>query len=322
MFAMGPAFFQGSGAATLALGGTFSGAQVGATYSSSLAISGGVAPYSLTGGTGLSTGSLPAGLALSISGSTLVLSGTPTAAGTDTFTASVTSTDAQTATSAQSVTVAANVTVRGAFAQWNLDEVAGTTAADSTGNGHAATYANSFTLGQPSLTPSAVGKSVALSHAGSGYIGIPTGFISALTRPFSLLAFVKFNAIGRGQQIFASATGGINFYVGTDGKLAAGTSGVANLAVDTRVLSAGTSYLVALTVGSTGDAHIYVNTTASATFAGAFGSSAAGADLARIGDWYNSGTSFQYSLDGYIQRVILSNVELSSTEIGTYYSSL
>jgi|GEM_PF-5446985 len=107
MFAMGPAFFS-AGTGTLALTGTFASAFIGTPYSSSLAITGGSAPYSLTAGTGVSSGSLPAGLSLSISGSNLVLSGTPTGtAGTSSFTASIGSTDGQTATSAQSIVVSA-----------------------------------------------------------------------------------------------------------------------------------------------------------------------------------------------------------------------
>lgn len=112
MFAMGPAFFKAAGGyATLALTGTYPAAMVGVPYSQTLAIAGGLSPYSLTGGTGVASGSLPAGLALSIVGSTLVLSGTPTTAATATFTASVGSTDSQTATSPQSVVVAAAQTV-------------------------------------------------------------------------------------------------------------------------------------------------------------------------------------------------------------------
>lgn len=114
MFAMGPAFFRPtvSGYATLAMTGTFSAATVGVAYSSSIPISGGLEPYSLTGGTGVASGSLDSGFSLSITGTTgarfLTLScASPTTADTMTFTASVDSSDGQTATSAQSVTVAA-----------------------------------------------------------------------------------------------------------------------------------------------------------------------------------------------------------------------
>lgn len=114
MFAMGPAFFRPtvSGYATLAMTGTFSAATVGVAYSSSIPISGGLEPYSLTGGTGVASGSLDSGFSLSITGTTgarfLTLScASPTTADTMTFTASVDSSDGQTATSAQSVTVSA-----------------------------------------------------------------------------------------------------------------------------------------------------------------------------------------------------------------------
>lgn len=114
MFAMGPAFYNGAtgGYATLLLTGAFSVASVGTAYSSSIAISGGLEPYSLTGGTGVSSGSLDSGFSLSITGTTgarfLTLTcASPATADTMAFTASVDSTDSQTATSAQSVVVAA-----------------------------------------------------------------------------------------------------------------------------------------------------------------------------------------------------------------------
>lgn len=146
MFSMGPAFFRSAPSyATLALTGTFAAATVGAAYSSSILITGGLEPYSLTGGTGVASGSLDTGFALSITGGpgayflTLACA-SPATADTMTFTASVDSTDVQTATSAQSVVVnpAAATTYNGVIAAaspalwWKLDEVTGTTAADST----------------------------------------------------------------------------------------------------------------------------------------------------------------------------------------------
>lgn len=115
MFAMGPAFFKQGGAAALTLSGTFAAATIGTPYSSSIPISGGLEPYSLTGGTGVVSGALGSGFSLSITGSAgarfLTLScASPTTGGTMTFTASVDSSDGQTATSAQSVTVGSAVT--------------------------------------------------------------------------------------------------------------------------------------------------------------------------------------------------------------------
>jgi hypothetical protein len=97
---------------TLTLTGTYMDATVGTPYSSDLTIAGGNGVYSLTGGTGVSSGSIPAGLSLSIVGRLLRLSSTPTGtAGTDTFTASVNSGDGQTATSPQSVVVSTMIAV-------------------------------------------------------------------------------------------------------------------------------------------------------------------------------------------------------------------
>lgn len=93
--------------ATLALTGDFPDCTVGIAYDEYIAISGGDGTYSLSGGTGVSAGSLPAGLALAVaSGTHLRLHGTPTGpASTISFAASVDSGDGQTATSAQSVSV-------------------------------------------------------------------------------------------------------------------------------------------------------------------------------------------------------------------------
>lgn len=144
MFAMGPAFF-GSGVVALALSGTFPSATVGVAYDQYLTVSGGVTPYSLTGGTGVASGTLPAGMSLSISGSQLHLSGTPTTGGTDGFTVSVGSADAQTATSAQSVVVSSTaysdaVLADSPYLYWRFGETSGKTAADSSGNSRNGTY--------------------------------------------------------------------------------------------------------------------------------------------------------------------------------------
>lgn len=81
--------------------GTLPGGTVGASYSTSIPVSGGTSPYSCV----VSSGSLPAGLTL---GAGCSVSGTPTAAGT--FSIGVTATDsgapAQTASGAESITIA------------------------------------------------------------------------------------------------------------------------------------------------------------------------------------------------------------------------
>lgn len=65
---------------------TLPNANVGQPYTGTIAITGGIAPYTAA----VSTGSLPAGLTLSVTGSTVTISGTPTTAGPVTFTLQVT----------------------------------------------------------------------------------------------------------------------------------------------------------------------------------------------------------------------------------------
>jgi hypothetical protein len=101
-------FFDGS---ILEVTGTFAAGNVGVAYSSSLPITGGVEPYTLTGGTGIASGSLDSGFTLSITGSPgayfLTLSNaSPSTADTMTFVGSVDSDDGQTATTGeQNVTI-------------------------------------------------------------------------------------------------------------------------------------------------------------------------------------------------------------------------
>lgn len=89
---------------TLTLTGTLPSGQNGVAYSASLVIAGGNGAYS---NPQVASGSLPPGLAISIVGSSLVVSGTPSTSGTYAFTLSVDSGDGQTATSsAQSISTA------------------------------------------------------------------------------------------------------------------------------------------------------------------------------------------------------------------------
>lgn len=103
----------GTGVAGFTITGDFADAIVGTAYSSSLPITGGSEPYTLTGGTGVASGSLDTGFALSITGSTgayfLTLAcASPASSGTMTFTASVDSDDGQTAITEQNITIASH----------------------------------------------------------------------------------------------------------------------------------------------------------------------------------------------------------------------
>jgi hypothetical protein len=87
------------------LGGPQPEGKVGAFYSTSLAASGGITPYSWS----VISGSLPAGL--SISASTGVISGTPTAAGTANFTVQVKDSAGGAASAAASIPVIASLSL-------------------------------------------------------------------------------------------------------------------------------------------------------------------------------------------------------------------
>lgn len=93
---------------TLTLTGTLANTgSIGSAYSSNLTIAGGDGTYT---NAVVGAGTLPPGLSLSVSGSTVVLSGTPTTAGIYNFTVKVSSDDGQTATSAtQTVGVTASL---------------------------------------------------------------------------------------------------------------------------------------------------------------------------------------------------------------------
>lgn len=116
---------------TLTLTGTFADGTIGTAYSSDLTISGGNGVYSLTGGDGVTVGSLPAGLSLSIvAPDKLRLSGDPTADFSGQFEASVDSGDGQTASSVQSPDIVVPVWTpdnlfaageRGGY--WNVNEL-------------------------------------------------------------------------------------------------------------------------------------------------------------------------------------------------------
>lgn len=140
----------GTGVAGLAITGDFADAVVGTAYSSSLPITGGSEPYTLTGGTGVASGSLDTGFALSITGSmgayflTLTCA-SPASSGTMTFTASVDSDDGQTATSAQSIAITSTTYYDEVMADnplhyYRLNETSGTTLINSGTSGVNGTY--------------------------------------------------------------------------------------------------------------------------------------------------------------------------------------
>ena len=95
----------------------------------------------------------------------------------------VTATVTVTATQGTPVTViplncySQSVMQDGPLAYWQLNELSGTTAADSSGNGYNGTYEGSYSLGQPGVAPncSSATSTTSLGLAGGGYVATPLG---------------------------------------------------------------------------------------------------------------------------------------------------
>lgn len=165
--------------ATLQLLGDFADATVGTAYSSDLLINGGDMPYT---NPRVTVGALPAGMALSIVGDKLRLSGTPTAAATSSFTAAVDSADEQTATSEQSIAVDA----ADADPYWN--KVISLLHFDGSNGSTAFTDVKGLVWQSGSNTT--IDNSVTLIAAGAGKLGgLIGGNVSYLRTPKSGIVF-------------------------------------------------------------------------------------------------------------------------------------
>lgn len=188
--------------AVLTLTGTFAAATVGTAYSSDLTITNGTAPYTLHGGTGVTAGTLPDGLALSIVGDKLRLSGTASGtAATVNATVAVDSEDGQTATSAQSIEVTDESSVYPDLvmslaprAYWKFGESSGVTASDSSGNGNIASLGKLPAWGRPALIPST--NTTAVGNDGLVVGSIPPSVmtLSTPTSEITLIAWIKISS--------------------------------------------------------------------------------------------------------------------------------
>jgi hypothetical protein len=177
---------------TLTITGNYAGGSTGIAYSSALTIAGGSGVYNAPT---LESGTLPPGTALSISGDSLLLTGTPTTLGSYSFVVGVSSSDGQAALSTvQSVAISASgaalaSTIEGLAptAYWLLNETEGPTAADVMGN-YPATYANSdITYGNPALIG---GTGTCITSSGGIPIASTNGANSTALNSTTTLSFV------------------------------------------------------------------------------------------------------------------------------------
>lgn len=173
---------------------------VGTAYSQTFTASGGTAPYRYA----VTTGSLPAGLTLSISG---VLSGTPTASGPSSF--QVTATDAANYTGTQSYVLAINA------------------AANSTWTGAAGTT-NWFTSGNWSAGVPAATTSVVIPAGLSLYPSIASGTASVRNLTINTGAMLTMNVASTTLDVRGNLTNNGTFQP-TDGTVVLGTTTLSSL---------------------------------------------------------------------------------------------
>lgn len=206
--------------------------------------------------------------------------------------------------------------IRGLVGLWKLDELSGTTAIDSSGNGHNGTYTGTVTLGNTSLLPSGTGKSAAFSD--TGYVSLPTGVLNGIGYPLTIFGWGKCTDVTAINQIVCSNTGGFNFFVYTSNAWA-GEANIANRITDTRTLLNSTVYMLALTIDASGNAYVYINGVPSSLFTAPFASTIRFVDTVIIG---NNAASLSGSyFRGTLQNIGICNVALSGAEISDIYTT-
>ena len=145
------------------------------------------------------------------------------------------------------------------LAYWRFAETSGTAFANSGSLGATANAGvdAGITLGRPSLVGDPSDRSV--EFAASGRISV--GVISALkiASDFTYLAVIVAPAAGAYRTIISYYNGGFQMRLDNSNRLAANKSYTANRGTGTTILTAGTKYLVAISVSSAGVPTFYVN---------------------------------------------------------------
>ncbi|MBQ7733704.1 MAG: putative Ig domain-containing protein [Synergistaceae bacterium] len=142
---------------TPSINGTFKNATVGQSYSGSISVTGGTAPYTWT----KTSGSLPTNLSLSGSGSTCYLKGTLTKAGNYTFTLKVTDANKLTATKSFTMKVSPAISLSGTMASTSVGQSYSKTLTISGGaSPYTASYSGSMPAG---IKPAKSGSSIKFS---------------------------------------------------------------------------------------------------------------------------------------------------------------
>jgi PKD repeat protein len=178
---------------------------VDSPYNETLLAQGGVSPYTWI----LESGSLPAGLMLSSSGT---ISGTPTAEGTQIFSVKVTDSEASADIKQLSITVTA--VPLDMVAYWSLDEDSGTVAEDVSGHGNELTIIEaSWVSGYTGSALSFDGNQDYAFREDSDLIGAIPAKSSGGPEDFTLTAWVKFNSVNARRPIISKQGNGTRGFV-------------------------------------------------------------------------------------------------------------
>lgn len=150
------------------------------------------------------------------------------------------------------------------FSYYHLNETSGTNAADSSGNGHDATYNGTVTLNQTGRIVDA-GSAAVLLNGSSGYISCPSTGVPTGNANFTQELWVKLTSTGSTMVLISWGTGNTlqepNLYVDSSGNLQMSTW---NTDTTVQALSTGVWYhLVSTWDGTTHTA--YVNGVSKAT---------------------------------------------------------
>jgi len=196
-----------------------------------------------------------------------VLTSTPTATSTATNTPASTSTPTPTLTPTSTATATGYrgvVLANAPAGYWRLDEASGTTAADSSGQGHAGTYQNAVALGRPGGIQGDPDTAVGLDGV-SAAVSIPNATGLSPTAAVSVETWVKLDSYSGNYPRIVSKIGQYELilytYAGGEGRLEWDVYTPTQVSVTTSYadrLQLGVWYHVAATYDGSA-AHIYVN---------------------------------------------------------------
>jgi hypothetical protein len=199
----------------------------------------------------------------------------------------------------------------GLAAHWNLNEIVGTTAFDSSNEGANGSYGGTYTLGVSSRDSKLYHTAVQFNGTDGDVWKASWSTLNDLTNDFTIAAWINPDVTSGTQNIFASDTGGkgwsFKLYNGTDLRLT--TYGVRDYDQSASIAT-GVWTHVAVTVDSSNDAEFFINGVSAGTVTHTSAGNPADGTVWHIG---NDGWSGYF--DGGIDEVRIYDGALSADEV-------